>query len=348
MKHYYRRRIAVLFSAALLLLANISGVAFPQLAHAVNSDNNISLNFNSLPSAQGWIYSTGDASVDTDFYSVDGTRLHMDTIGSGFSGHAYIRNTPIDQQTPFVLSVRARVTNYEEQSDGRNPYGFDLSVFTGSEQFELAISPVGIKGGLAEPGDTTPDHVFSSTIDVTQFHDYRIEGVPGGRFEVFVDDVSLGTALPAPVTSPSMLYFGDGTAGANAQADITSYSFTQAAPPVADYTVCLLYDATKVHKKGSTVPVKIQLCDANNTNMSSASIMLTAQGVTQTSTAISGPVQDSGNANPDNNFRFEETLGVSGGYIYNLSTKTLQTGSYTLSFTVGTNPTVYTVPFQVQ
>ena len=150
-------------------------------------------------------------------------------MGSGFSGHSYIRATPIDSNLPFTLAVRARVTNYEDQSGG-NPYGFDLSVFTGTEQFEIGISPLGIKGGLAGPGDTTPDHVFSNTIDVTQFHDYRIEGTPGGTFELFVDNVSLGTALPVATNIPSMLYFGDGTAGANATVDITNYHFEQIPP----------------------------------------------------------------------------------------------------------------------
>ena len=54
---------------------------------------------------------------------------------------------------------------------------------------------------------------------------------------------------------------------------------------------------------------------------------------------------DSGNANPDSNFRYDTTLG---GYIFNLSTSGLGTGTYTLSFTAGSDPTTHAVQFQVR
>jgi hypothetical protein len=57
-------------------------------------------------------------------------------------------------------------------------------------------------------------------------------------------------------------------------------------------------------------------------------------------------VEDTGNANPDNDFRFDATLGSSGGYIFNLSTRGLA-GTYTLNFTVGSDPQQHSVLFQV-
>jgi hypothetical protein len=106
--------------------------------------------------------------------------------------------------------------------------------------------------------------------------------------------------------------------------------------------------APHVAKKGSTIPIKIQLCDVNDANVSASGIAVTANGVTHTSTATSGPVEDAGAANPDSDFRYDPAIGVTGGYIYNLATKTLTTGGYTLNFTVGANPTIYAIPFQVQ
>ena len=58
-----------------------------------------------------------------------------------------------------------------------------------------------------------------------------------------------------------------------------------------------------------------------------------------------GTLEDSGNANsPDNNFRFDSTLGPNGGYIFNLSTKypspalgqknALATGTWKLNLTI--------------
>lgn len=124
--------------------------------------------------------------------------------------------------------------------------------------------------------------------------------------------------------------------------------FTFAPPAGPRYHVCLLYDPTKAVNGGSTIPVKLQLCDASGNDLSSSSITLHATSVTQVSTSISGVVQDSGNANPDTDFRFDSTLGSTGGYIFNLSTKGLTTGTYNLNFTVTGDSFVYAAPFQVK
>jgi hypothetical protein len=114
------------------------------------------------------------------------------------------------------------------------------------------------------------------------------------------------------------------------------------------YNVCLLYDPTKAVKAGSTVPIKLELCDRNGNHLSSPSITLHALSVTQTSTSISGVFEDAGNANPDDNFRFDSSLGAAGGYIINLKTTGLTTGTYSLNFTVTDDTFVYTAPFQVK
>lgn len=113
------------------------------------------------------------------------------------------------------------------------------------------------------------------------------------------------------------------------------------------YNLCLLYDPTKSVKSGSTLPIKLQLCDGSGADLSSSSITLHATSVTQTSTSISGTVEDPGNANPDNDFRFDSTLGTTGGYIFNLKTSGLATGTYNLNFTVTGDSSVYAAPFQV-
>jgi hypothetical protein len=109
-----------------------------------------------------------------------------------------------------------------------------------------------------------------------------------------------------------------------------------------------LYDQTKAAKSGSTIPIKLQLCSANGTNLSSASLVLNATSVIHVTTATSGPVQDAGNSNPDNNFRYDSSLGGTGGYIFNQKTRGLATGTYNLQFTVTGDPTLYAAPFQVR
>jgi hypothetical protein len=56
-------------------------------------------------------------------------------------------------------------------------------------------------------------------------------------------------------------------------------------------------------------------------------------------------VEDAGNANPDLGFRYDAELG---GYIFNLKTTVLATGTWELRFTAGTAPTVYGAAFQVR
>jgi hypothetical protein len=116
------------------------------------------------------------------------------------------------------------------------------------------------------------------------------------------------------------------------------------------YNVCLLYDPTRSAKRGSTLPLKIALCDASGKDVSSPGIAVTATQVVQASTEATSAVVDSGNANPDSNFRFSADLGTSGGYIFNLNTGGLTTGTYFLLLTISGDPTAHTseVMFQVK
>ncbi len=111
------------------------------------------------------------------------------------------------------------------------------------------------------------------------------------------------------------------------------------------YNICRLYDSTKSYKSGSVAPIKLQLCNATGANVSSLEIAITATGVRQTSSDAAQAVQDAGNANPDSNFRYDPTLG---GYIFNLATRDLATGTYELTLTVAGDPQPHTVPFSIR
>lgn len=111
------------------------------------------------------------------------------------------------------------------------------------------------------------------------------------------------------------------------------------------YGVAALYDQTRAHKSGSTVPIKIQLVDANGANVSSASLIVHAASVIQTSSQASTVLDDAGESNPDFDFRYDAELN---GYIYNLKTTGFGTGSYSLNFSVGLSSTLYSVAFQVR
>ena len=116
-------------------------------------------------------------------------------------------------------------------------------------------------------------------------------------------------------------------------------------PYVVGYAICPLYDPTVTKKAGSTVPIKVRLCNATGGNLSSPSLVLHATGVTRTSNNTPATLEDSGNANPDLDFRYDAGLG---GYIFNLSTRGFTAGSYVLTFSAGGDPTEHTAAFAVR
>jgi hypothetical protein len=113
------------------------------------------------------------------------------------------------------------------------------------------------------------------------------------------------------------------------------------------YGVCVLYDQTRSVNSGATFPIKLYLCDGAGNDVSSSGIVVHANGITNVS-GSAGPVESPGNANPDNNFRFDSTQGPSGGYIFNLGTTGLATGTYSLQFTAGSDLTSHSVNFGVK
>ncbi len=109
------------------------------------------------------------------------------------------------------------------------------------------------------------------------------------------------------------------------------------------YNVCLDYNPKAVYQAGSTIPIKLSVCDPNGNNLSSPAIALRSVGVGLVSTAVFGDVDSSGGANPDGDFRL-----VGGFYVFNMSTKGLGTGSYYLYFTVGSDPTLHAATFHLK
>jgi hypothetical protein len=164
-------------------------------------------------------------------------------------------------------------------------------------------------------------------------------------------DVGSGVATCAgPVSNGTK--FNTGSAGTasfvvNASDGVGNTSTASVSYTIV-YQICLLYDPTKAAKSGSTIPIKLQLCDARNNDASAAGVVLHATNLVQTSTTASLTVLDAGNANPDNDFRFDALLGTTGGYIFNLQTTGLTTGTYGLVFTASNDPSAHLAYFQVR
>ncbi len=105
----------------------------------------------------------------------------------------------------------------------------------------------------------------------------------------------------------------------------------------------LLFNNSKPVHSGAVLPIKLALTDASGTDISSPNIAVKATGLVDAhGNAV--PLNSAGHANPNNVFRYDSSLG---GYIFNLDTKGLAAGTYTLYYTVGNDPTKHSLTFMV-
>lgn len=164
------------------------------------------------------------------------------------------------------------------------------------------------------------------------------------------DNLSGNASCEGTVASASPL--DTATAGAKTftvnTSDVAGNQTTQTVNYTVGFALARLYDENKEHKSGSAVPLKLQLLDHAGANLSSAERVIHVVGVGLATTNTYGPPSAPGNSNPDQNFRFDQSLGETGGYNYTLKTTGYAPGTYRLHFTVGTDPQVYTTQFRVR
>src|SRR5688572_18749189 len=231
-------------------------------------------------------------------------------------------------------------TRPEKNSDHDMPVGYfrfpkaatTTVVSDASAGFSASDQSVTLTANVTGPASISEGTVTFTVRDSSN----NVIGLP------VVGNVSSGVAtanytLPGGTAPQALTITGEFSGG-----DFTQPSSDTATLSVS-FNICLLYDPNKAVKSGAAYPIKIQLCDANGINLSSAEIVVHAVKVQQVSTSSFGDVLTAGNANEDNNFRFSD-----GYYILNLKTTGLSTGSYRLYFTAGSDPTLYSVQFQVK
>jgi hypothetical protein len=208
-----------------------------------------------------------------------------------------------------------------------------------------------ISGGTRTPTDYPAPNsatLLTGINDVGQVSGWF--GTGGATTDGFVMKNGVFTLLDYP-GSPANFLGAINNAGqvtGSYRDDLNSPNHGFLASPSPSYSVCLLYDPSKPAKSGSTLPIKVEVCDSSGANLSSPSLLIHVTGVTRVSDNVAGDAFDSGNANPDQDFRFDASLGNGGGYIYNLSTKGLVSGAYTLDFTIGAGKAIFHTAFQVR
>jgi uncharacterized protein len=268
--------------------------------------------------------------------------LVNDVALSYLQRYAIARNNSDFPELPTALFA-ANATRPERNSDHDMPVGYFLfpkaattttvsnasAIFSPSDQTVLLTANVNADLGPVDEGTVTfTVRDASNTVIGTPVVANVNDGVATANY-----------TLPGGTTPQALTITGEFSGG------LFTEPSSDTATLSVSFNICLLYDPTKAVKSGAVYPLKIQLCDINGDNVSSASTIVDAVGVGLISTTIFGEVEASGNANPDNNFRFDSAIE---GYIYNLKTSGLTTGTYNLYFTAGNDPVVHTLQFQVK
>ena len=232
--------------------------------------------------------------------------------------------------------------------------------------FALATS---VAAGSFAPG-TPAGGAFTSSTTVADVAGNSVVAGPFGPYKVDLSPPAITITTPAAnatytIGSSVTPVFnctdqGSGIAsctGSSATLDTATFgtrTFTVTAVDIAGnrttlsrtytvgYKICLLYDPTKPNPLGSTMVIKLQLCNAAGVNLSSSSIAVVA---TLIDGSMTPPPNFQGSSNLGNVFRF-----TSGYYIYNLDTSklpTMRTGVHSLGFTVNGAGT-YTAQFTLK
>ena len=201
------------------------------LVSTASFSTTVSLDLTSLPSAQGWTFQTSGP-TEPEIYSVDsaGSTLIGNSLGTGDNRTGYQITDIINPQRPFTISFRANVPQTEVLDDFFKASALIVFASTGTEFYGIGLNSTLIQAPFFS-GQIYP-------IDGTQFHDYRLEAVPGVGAQVFVDNVFLTSSAPQFIPIPNAFGFGNLTSSEKGYVQITGLSFSQ---PIAEpQTWCLV------------------------------------------------------------------------------------------------------------
>ncbi len=192
----------------------------------------ITMGFASLPSAQGWTFTTGGSPLATEAgsFSVSGGVLTLDTMMFGITSPGtsafYAMPGALNATEPVVIRMRGRLLQHE--GDFTNTFvggGFSFGFAQGTTFWQMGITPTQIRN--------VNGTILSTSYDNTQFHDYRIEWTPPSTLRYYVDDTLISTNNAGAAQAVNRLTLGDVTGAANARAEITQYQFLQGAATAA-------------------------------------------------------------------------------------------------------------------
>jgi len=190
---------------------------------AVAQAQTVTLNFDSLPSAQGWTYAGAPLAEDAAFLA-DGAKLLQTTTGSGSDSSAtYEMRNVVNSNRQMILSFTARVLAYENLAAGSasTGEGFSIQIHDAKASHQLALmdSLVVVDGQ-------------SIALDTSVFHDYVFDAAPGRGFELFVDGSLVASGNGFGSGFSNRITFGDRSFDENSDVEITALSFVVGGPDI--------------------------------------------------------------------------------------------------------------------
>lgn len=254
-------------------------------------------------------------------------------------------------------------------------FGAASAVYTGSAFTATATTSFGA-ATIAYSGDCTnvgtsctatatnagdANHTGSmatATLAITKAASSTTVSFGAGPF-VYTGTAYTATASVSPAGSATIAYSGDCINGGATCTATATYAGDQnhvGRSAIANITITYSVCATRGdndddeeddrggsrmrgHEAGSTLPVKIRVCNKAGRGIGSRSLQVKA-----ISLSPAAVLDDAGNSNPGNLFRLVDD----GNYMYNLNTKNLAAGTYTLNYTIANDPTVYHYAFTVR
>ena len=190
------------------------------------SATTITLNFDTLPSAQGWTYLSTKNIAEGSAFSVNGSTLTQNTIGDGRLAAAYYQMAGVfDPTKPFSMEVNVRILG--EEAFGGPGFGAFGFLATGANLYSLVY----VDDDAVRVYDASTGYQ-QMPIDGTLFHDYLFHANPGaGTWTLDIDGAfAMAGSINTAGTAQNLIWFGDVAALENGNAEIAKYVFTQNSP----------------------------------------------------------------------------------------------------------------------
>ena len=210
---------------------------------------NTTLNFGTLPSAQGWSYS--GSGPDGAVFTVSGEVLTQNSLGIGGNPAYYRLNDAVNPTLRYSIAFEGRLLE-NEVIFPEDPRAYAV-------QMDLVSQAVGVglsSQGVVVFGPSGQTLLFNNSIDTSKFHLYMLQGRPQDRtWELFVDGTRLGDGITEQGSFPNAVYFGDLTDGENARgewAGLSVHSETRGQSGALDTT----FDASAL--VGSVLTIAMQ------------------------------------------------------------------------------------------